>query len=464
MAMRTRRRPDEDEAPSTGLKQLFRSPELSRRCHFKHLDRGCGRAGILRIRLTTGILRIGCLLRPRSIGGFGDKPARAVSLHSLCIAALFVDALSREMPNSFATNIPSMTLSGWGTVLLFAVLAVLVVVIYMLWLPVSGPAPVCPVRLTQHLDGSLTLSPQDMKFANMNEFQQWFHSSGKDLVCPLPILDGAKEIDVPVAGRGWSNEQTYAKTPIDKVDDYEFSRIFGFEKGGRMIVPRQNFNLILNDRTFDWADLPLSAEERRGKYKGLEEGFSAAGELRSMDVGGETNRKETLAAVAAANQDWDPKMRAEQQEAYEQYARDEEESCPSAKERKEIQRLADNAYGNDPAFEPVVSKVGPNHWEITELRPKRRHVTFSNDVDNRVVNTDDDSVDVEFRYRGEHTSFGPADLAMARREDVGAALDPAVVGELPWGSERLGDVLGPMMRPYGPTQDHKSWDYINLDS
>lgn len=360
-----------------------------------------------------------------------------------------------------------MTRSAWGTVLLFAVLAVLVVVAYMIWLPgAAAQKPVCPVRLTQHLDGSLTLSPQDMKFADMNEFQQWFHSSGKDLVCPLPILDGAKEVDVPVGGadRGWSNEQTYAKTPINKVDDYEFARIFGFEKGGRMIVPRQNFNLILNDRTFDWADLPLSAEERRGKYKGLEEGFAADGELRSMDVGGETNRKETLDSLTAANQDWDPKMRAEQESAYAQYARSEEEDCPSAKERKEIQRLADNAYGNDPAFEPVVSKVGPNHWEVTELRPKRRHVAFSDAVDNRVVNTDDDSVDVAYRYGGEHRSFGPVDIASARAEDVGAALDPAVVGELPWGSERLGDIMGPVVRPYGPSRDHKSWDYINLDS
>ena len=375
------------------------------------------------------------------------------------------------MPNSFVavtnitTNIQSMTRNAWTTVLLFTVLAVLVVVAYMIW-PTAATKPVCPVRLTQNLDGTLTLSPQDMKFADMNEFQQWFHSSGKDLVCPLPILDGAKEVDVPVAGagRGWSNEQTYAKTPINKVDDYEFARIFGFEKGGRMIVPRQNFNMILNDRTFDWADLPLSAEERRGKYKGLEEGFSADGELRSMDVGGEMNRKETLASLTATNQDWDPKMRDMQQDAYEQYSRSEDESCPSAKERKEIQRLADNAYGNDPAFEPVVSKVGPNKWEVTELRPKRRHVTFSNDVDNRVVNTDDDSVDVAYRYGGEHQSFGPADIASARAEDVGAALDPAVVGELPWGSERLGDVMGPIVRPYGPSRDHKSWDYINLSS
>ncbi len=375
------------------------------------------------------------------------------------------------MPNSFAaaavtnitTNIQSMTRSAWGTVLLFAVLAVLVVVAYTLW-PTAGTKPVCPVRLTQHLDGSFTLQPQDMKFANMNEFQQWFHASGKDLVCPLPILDGAKEVEIPVAGRGWSDEQTYAKTPINKVDDYEFSRIFGFEKGGRMIVPRQNFNMILNDRTFDWADLPLSAEERRGKYKGLEEGFSADGELRSVEVGGEGNRKSVLAGLTAANQDWDPKMMAAQESAYEQYAKEEEDDCPSAKERKEIQKLADKAYGNDPGFEPVVSKVGPNHWEVTELRPKRRHIPYSDPVDNRVVDTSDPAVDIQFRFRGEERSFGPDSLARARAEDVGAALDPAVVGELPWGSERLGDVLGPIVRPYGPTRDHKSWDYINLNS
>jgi hypothetical protein len=299
---------------------------------------------------------------------------------------------------------------------------------------------ICPTTLHRNADGSLTVHPMGREFADMNEFQQWYHSSGLDLECPLPVLTGKREKDV-LSGDGWPNEQTYARTPIYKVDDYEFSRIFGFEKGGHMIVPRQNFNLIMEDRQFDWTSKPLTSDERRGKYAGLQEGFTADGELRSIEV-----RGSDAGAVAAAVRDYDPAMAATQKEAYASWAAKEEDECPSAKERKEIQALAERAYGNDPNFDPVVTRVGANQWEVTELRPKRRHVEFSDPVDNRVVNTADDKVDIEFAYR--------------EKEDISAALNPWQVGQLPWDDTEWVKPREPLERAYGPTVDHKSWDFL----
>jgi hypothetical protein len=346
------------------------------------------------------------------------------------------------MPNAILSNlIPTPKASGWSVVAVFVVLAVVVVVGYAMWPTSAAAKSICPTKLNRNSDGSLTLHPMGREFTDMNEFQQWFHSSGLDLECPLPILTGKREKDVLSGDGGWPNEQTYARTPINKVDDYEFSRIFGVEKGGHMIVPRQNFDVIIEDRQFDWTNKPLSSDERRGKYAGLTEGFTADGELRSIEVHGSD-----AGAVAAAVRDYDPAMAASQKEAYASWAAKDEDECPSAKERKEIQALAERAYGNDPSFEPVVTRVGANQWEVTELRPKRRHVESSDPVDNRVANTESDKVDIEFAYR--------------QKQDISAALNPWQVGQLPWDDTEWVKPREPLERAYGPTVDHKNWDFL----
>jgi len=116
----------------------------------------------------------------------------------------------------------------------------------------------------------------------MNAFQKWWHANREVRQCALPILTGAKERRV--MEREFSDEQTYAKTPIYKVDDYEFSRVFGYERNGHMDVPIENYNMLINQRNFDWADKPLSSDERRAKYMGLREGFTAQGDLGSTDL------------------------------------------------------------------------------------------------------------------------------------------------------------------------------------
>jgi hypothetical protein len=300
------------------------------------------------------------------------------------------------------------------------VLAILVLVFYNLW----TPRETCPSTLIRNDDGSLTLQPHGKIFSDMNDFQQWWHSSGMNDHCPIPVLTGAVSHKSGIA----AGEQMFATTPINKVDDYEFSRIFGYERDGHMDIPRQNFNKILTERFFDWADRPLTSDERRAKYAGLKEGFTAAGELRSD-------------AIARYNE----KTRTTENETTE---------FRLNREDKEVAKMVARAYEDDPNWEPVVTRVGANHWEVNELKPRQRYGGVDDAVDEHVVNTNSDKVDIQFQFREKEVS----DLA----------IDPYFkeMGELPWTSEKMpvaaaadpfdGPMPG-MERMFGPTFDHKKW-------
>lgn len=304
----------------------------------------------------------------------------------------------------------------WLVAGIFVLMAVIVVMAYV-WMG----RPRCPTSINRRTDGSLVLRPSGRTFVDMNAFQQWWVGSEESQVCPIPRLTGARE--VPVLRDETGQEETYAKTPINKVDDYEFSRVFGYERGGRMEIPRQNFNKIIEERAFDWADRPMTSDERRGKYAGLLEGFTAAGDLTS----------ETVVRDARAR--------------YGERVGDEDVDCKVSREAKEVAKLVARAYETEPNYEPIVTKVGPNHWEVAELKTRRREAEDSPVVEERVVDTTNDAVDIQFRYR--------------EKEVVDAAIDPYFTS-LPFDSDRYqtdpfaGPVPG-MERMFGPTFDHKKW-------
>jgi hypothetical protein len=334
---------------------------------------------------------------------------------------------------------------------LLFVLAVVVVVAYTM--VGGGRAAVCPTEIHRRVDGTLELRPTGQTFHDMNAFQQWWHAPGSKAAdgCPLPLLTGAREVSVMEEDR-FPGEQTYAKTPINKVDDYEFSRVFGYERDGHMVVPRQDFNRILGERTFDWADRPMSSDERRDKYMGLREGFTAAGDLKS--------EKRTSGAVAEG---FAGSAADVVREAVARYGErsgnpvgerrrkigDEDLECKISREAREVGEMVARAYDSDPNWEPVVTKVGPHHWEVNELKPRRRYGEIDETVEERVVDTANDAVDVRFKYR--------------EKSVTDDAIDPYFgFGSLPFASDRyssdpfMGPVPG-MERMFGPTFDNKKW-------
>ena len=324
-----------------------------------------------------------------------------------------------------------------GMVVLMLSMAVILVI---LTATASGSGTTCPTKLFLLPSGGYRLE-DGPTFITMNEFELWWstHKNG----CPLPVLTGEKLTTRPqrsvMEPSEWNDglpyEETYAKTPIDKVDDYEFSRIFGYEKNGRMVVPPQNFNLILTERAFDWPDKPMTSDERKGKYMGMMEGFTADGHLQDHDARATVARygeKTGLTQNALLD------------------------SCTIDRENKEVDKMVEELYKSEPDYEPVITRVGPHNWEVNELKPKRK---FASDVpaDNRVVDTSNPSVDVRFRYNAE--GQGPG---------YESSIDPyyPASGWMPSkgrgnGRGTRGDpYAGPvpnMERMFGPTFDHTDW-------
>jgi len=305
---------------------------------------------------------------------------------------------------------------------LFTVALATIAVIYFFMTP-----SVCDSVIYQEEDGSVKLHPSGRWFPDMNAFQQWWSVERRD--CKLPILKGYTKYKVL---EEQSDEQTFAKTPIYKVDDYEFSRVFGYERNGRMEVPRQNFNVLLNKRAFDWADRPMSSDERRAKYAGLTEGFTAAGELKSMDM-------DDVAREAAAR--------------YRERTKEKDESCRrESREDREVAAMVAKAYSTDPDYEPVITKVGPHHWEVNELKPVNPSMEGQRDpTDNRIVNTANDAVDIAFEYR--------------QKEAINHAIDPYFPehdrmydeGVQKPNSDPYNGFVPGLERMFGPTFDHVKW-------
>ena len=337
---------------------------------------------------------------------------------------------------------------------ILAGLAVLVIVVFYLMSSSSVTAAACPTEIHRKDDGSLVLHPTGRTFQDMNGFQQWWNSSGLNRSCPIPRLTGAREVPVlvnpdrPMAGP----EETYAKTPINKVDDYEFARIYGVERGDEMVIPRQNFNMILSNRAFDDANKPVTAEGRKDSYRGVVEGFTATGDLTSSAEDRYGSSSDDSSREAAAR--------------FGEVILDEpDKDCKISREEKKVAKMVAKAYENDPNFDPVVVKVGTNQWEVTELIPKRRGEEREVIVKEEILDPNREAVHIKFRYPGEHGED--------RREMIDPFFPPSRPGsEGHWGRHKddgpherherherdpyYGYVPG-LERPFGPTFDHFSW-------
>lgn len=328
------------------------------------------------------------------------------------------------------------------------------ILIVLTYYTVLRPRPiVCPVSVHQTGDGeAVRVEPQGFVFPTMNAFEQWWQSQFPEAGCTIPVLDGqgrerrrglkARDTIENENENGWGAEQTYAKTPINKVDDYEFSRIFGYEKNGRMEVPPQNFNMILTERSFDWSERPVSTDERRQTYKGLEEGFTADGNLVSMTP--------TEAAQRYGEKQGRGKGQGQGQEYESQ-----DPLCKSSKSREVAQMVA-NAYKSDPDYEPVITQISENHWEVSELKPRLKFTSHPpTDSDDTVAGVAPNGVDIHVQYGRDGDRVGGGDR-------VGPPLGAFLFEDDGWNNnwesgKKQRRMPEGMERMFGPTFDHKDW-------
>jgi hypothetical protein len=308
------------------------------------------------------------------------------------------------------------------------VLVVLVTIVFVyLILPRSQAQATCPI-VHRYEDGSLRVG--DQYFPERRSFEKWWAATG----CGAPVIVERRE----------EEENLYARTPINKVDDYEFSRIFGYQAGNRMIVPEQDFDLILNQRRFDWPDQPLLADERSDKYRDLPPGVTEE----FMDGRNGSNLKEIVLseptaqelAVEAVSRYGERRRRHRDQRVEEIETA---ESCKISREDREVAAMVAATY-TDPNFEPVVTRVGPHNWEVSELKQLRAP---SHEEAPRKNPYAKDAVDIRFKYR--------------QAADAEEAIDPYFpVDTMPYGSNERDRFYGPvpgMERMFGPTFDTQHW-------
>jgi len=314
---------------------------------------------------------------------------------------------------------PDFTTGPWAVVAILAVTAVVVVIVVALQ-PASPT--MCPTELRRNAHGELRLHPTKREFPDMNAFQNWWYSSGLNTTCPLPVLTGMKDKTVLDTDADHT-EQTYVKTPINKVDDYELSRIFGEERGGRMVI-NQDLDTILLSRNTDWVNKPVTSDERKNSYRGLQEGFTATGDLTSEATARYGERVELV----------------------------EDSDCKISREGRKVAKLVEKVYEEDKDWEPVVVQVGPHNWEVNELKPRRRHDEFEEPVKDTVVDTKNPTVGLSYRYPDQEV----LDAATDPYYRNGGWMDPREYKD-PKGNDPYRGIVPNMARMFGPTNDTDDW-------
>ena len=170
-------------------------------------------------------------------------------------------------------------------------------------------------------------------------------------------------------------EQTYAKTPINSLDDYEYNRVFELENKPRMApLSKEVKSNLLGAMQLDWPNLPYSSDTRAK----LEEQFVDA---RMQDVFREPKsgvffRNMEGVDISPPDHDIQAAREANILSAYQPTAITEHVVDD---EYERVAKVVAQQYSTDPDWEPVVEKRGPHQYAVTELRPKAKKETVWED-------------------------------------------------------------------------------------
>lgn len=266
----------------------------------------------------------------------------------------------------------------------------------------------CPTSAQRGPDGKIHVEPGNHVFDTMAEYVDYLKGMyNKDNTpCIPPVVspyrgpqegvlgglgngaaspkDIAREgVDRTVLNTGGSNEfgQPSAKTPIDKLDDYEYSRVFELERAPRNEpLKKEAKDKLIGQQILDWANLPFNSEERAEK-----ETEFIAGRMES----GFRDPKSGVFFNSMSGTDLLPPDQ--------QALKDREKAILAAyrptdltqhvidNETERVGKLVSEVYASDPNWEPVVEKTGDNKWEVRELRPKPRKEKWADEEQDRIT-------------------------------------------------------------------------------
>ena len=261
----------------------------------------------------------------------------------------------------------------------------------------------CPISAQRKEDGKIHVEPQGISFDTIGDYIIWFSSlSTTGETCIPPYVKGPREVDVvqssmsPGMGdakystmpgkvntqntfgnvhtKQVEGEQTYAKTPIDKLDDYEFTRIFQNEDSPRSELSRTNVNSLMAKNQFDWSILPNNSQTKMDK------------EIEFISGRKDNTFKDPKTGVFFKNMEGSsiipPNEDKDEQEKSElnNFTPEKPENLIT-NDSEDIGEIVSKMYANDPNWEPVVERVGENEYRVSELRPKARREKYAENND-----------------------------------------------------------------------------------
>jgi hypothetical protein len=253
----------------------------------------------------------------------------------------------------------------------------------------SAAPATCPTAAIRNAAGGIRLEPSGRVVSSMKEYVAYLnelYAAGAQCI-PPPVHAGPRE---PIAGMlgglgvgapsptEVEMEQSVrepsgpsAGTSIQKLDDYEYSRVFTTESSQRKQAA-PDIAKKLSTRALDWASLPFDSEEAARQQDEF-----VAGRLDNVyrdpasGVFFKTMEGETVQPPDEVAE------REREQKVLSAYRPTSITKHTIDAETETVGELVHKLYESDPNWEPVLEKTGENTYQITELRPKPRKERYA---------------------------------------------------------------------------------------
>lgn len=329
----------------------------------------------------------------------------------------------------------------------------------------------CPIAATRTPDGKIMVQPGNQVFGTIQDYVAYLsglYSQGS--TCIPPMIKANKEpVDQILGGLGvgapspsdvsrqgaarevldtdFHGEQTSAKTPIKKLDDYEYTRVYQSERNNRNEASVGTINQLMEGRRLDWANLPFNSEihataadefvtgRLQDAYKDPKTGIFfrnvEGGALLPPDDQAEKDREAKVLATYRPTSVTEHIIDTKTQQ---------------------VARLVNQVYESDPNWTPIVEKVDENNYKVVELIPKPRKESYEEDAKTITLAMAEEkgqmipppSISIEDRMRGD------------------PYFDKTAVGDRDnnrvWNYKDFNKWTPGLERMFAPTMDNKEWN------
>lgn len=286
----------------------------------------------------------------------------------------------------------------------------------------------CPQSAQRGVDGTIHVQPGNRTFQTLSDYVAYLsdlYTKGSKCIPPLVQSRSRDPVDGILGGLGTGthspesvrregttrdvldmkgDEETSVKTPIQKLDDYELTRVFDSEESSRNTLSHDTKNALLGQRVLDWANLPFNSDARATQESEFVSGRMESG-FRDPKSGVFFSNMEGATVeppdVEAA--------KAREQKILSAYRPTEISKHVIDGETEAVGNMVHKVYLEDKNWEPVVTKVGEHQYEVTELRPKARKEKYEeeSEVKRASLSSPDTpvipppTVDIDDRLRGD---------------------------------------------------------------